>query len=272
MRWRLDRASYLFSRLLSSLSFAAGRNALDVKVDAPRLRPSLPLKYPPRRRFVSRFSRRHAFTMSNYARYSNYIGILHEWCQKYPSRRDTSETYTAIGPPHIRIFTCTTTVSGVPEGAQDVFVGEGSTKKESKSRCFALSAWRRTVLTPFPQSRLSSLPRAPAHLALSFSFPVRPACRHGVRADRPACTAAFPLLPFPFLLIPSSLPAASPLKLSDRTSFVRPATLLCSGAESSLSRPLRTVRLRRLVRVTLKEEESVQLPRGVTLPTSTCVL
>ncbi|GAA5894170.1 hypothetical protein JCM6882_007593 [Rhodosporidiobolus microsporus] len=78
-----------------------------------------------------------------YSRIDNYVGILNEWCQKYPSRRETFETYTAVGPPHIRVFSCSTTVTGVSAEGEGTFVGQGMTKKEAKSKaayeaCIAL--------------------------------------------------------------------------------------------------------------------------------------
>lgn len=61
----------------------------------------------------------------------NHIGILNELCQVAPGS-SLEHTYTSVGMDHLRIWTCTLTVTY--RGGSLTYTEDGCTKNEAKDR------------------------------------------------------------------------------------------------------------------------------------------
>jgi len=61
----------------------------------------------------------------------NYVGMLHETIQKLPRGVDIQESYTSVGPDHIKSWSCTLSLTS--DGKTAVFEGKGANKKIAKN-------------------------------------------------------------------------------------------------------------------------------------------
>lgn len=66
----------------------------------------------------------------------DHIGILHELCQ-VARGSSIQDTYTSVGMDHLRIWTCTLTVTF--RGNRLTYTESGCTKKDAKDRCVTVT-------------------------------------------------------------------------------------------------------------------------------------